>query len=115
MTPTAIPVLAAVFNPVSPFGCGCAPPLLSVLLSGMVKLQTHYRLPCDDEPPLHSHESINVQRNFECITDSDLVFRGCVKASVRVRHKLGHRHIAGPQAHCLGLTVECNLELVWVG
>ena len=121
MTPTAIPTLEAVFNPEPPFDCDCvcsgdcAPPLLSVLLSGTVILQAHYRLPRDDEPPLHSHESINVHIRFEWVTDSNLVFRGCVKASVRVHHKLGHRHIADSQAHCLGLTVECDLEFVYVG
>ena len=122
MTATAIPALAAVVNPESPFDCDCVcsgdcePPLLSVLSFGTVILQTYYRLPRNDEPLLHSHESINVQRNLECVADSDLVFRGCVKASLRVRHKLGHlMFIADSQAPCLGLTVECDLVSVWVG
>ena len=122
MTATAIPALAAVVNPESPFDCvcvcsgDCEPPLLSVLLSGTVILQTHHRLPRDHEPLLHSHESINVQRRFEWVTDSDLVFRGCVKAGARVRHKLGPlRLTADSQALGLGLTVDYDLESVWVG
>ena len=78
-----------------------------------MKLQTHYRLPRDDEPLLHSHESINGQSNFEWVTDSNLVFRGCVKASARVRHKLSPLSVsADAQAHCLGLTVDCDLVSV---
>ncbi len=87
-----------------------------MLLSGTVILQTHYWLPRDDEPLLHSHESINVQRNFVWVADSDLVFRGCIKASARVRHKLGPlRFTADPKAFRLGLAVDCDLVFVWVG
>ena len=126
MRATAIPALAAVVNPESPFDCDCVccvdgsdafpKPSLIVLLSGTVILQTHYWLPRDDQPFRHSHESINVQRNFVRVTDSDLVFRGGVKASARVRHKLSPLRVtADSKALRLGLTVDCDLVFVWQG
>ena len=79
-------------------------------------LQTHGWPPRDDEPVLHSHKGINVQRNLVWVADSDLVFHGCVKASARVRHKLGPLRVtADSKAPRLGLTVDCDLVFGWVG
>ena len=87
-----------------------------MLLSGTVILQTRYWPPHDDQLLLHSHESINVQIHFVWVADSDLVFRGCVKASARVRHKLDPLRVtADSKAPRLVLTVDCNLVLVWGG
>ena len=126
MRATTIPAMAAAVNPEPPFdwvdvdwvGCGaCVPlkPSYIVLLSGTVILQMHYRLPRDDWPLLHSHESINVQINAEWVADSDLMFAGFVKPGTRVCHKLRPLGIiVDPQAPCLGLTVDCDLVPVWV-
>ena len=124
MRAAAIPALAATVNPESPFDCvdvdcvgcvDCVPPKPSyiVLSSGTVTLQTHYRLPLDDGPHLHSHEGINVQANAEWVADSDLVFPGFIKPRARVRHKLRPLGITVDlQAPCLGLTVDCDLVSV---
>jgi len=122
MRATAIPTLVAAVNPESPFdgvdiGCvACVPlkPSYIVLLSGTVILQTYYRLPRDDWPLPHSHESINIQISAEWVADSDLVFLGFVKPSERVCHKLRPLGIiVDPQAPCLGLAVDCDLVCVW--
>ena len=87
-----------------------------MLLSGTVILQTYYGLPRDDQLPLHSHESINIQTNSVWVADSDLVFRGCVKASARVRHKLSPLRVtADSKALRLALTVDHDLVFVWGG
>jgi len=128
MIATAIPAFVAALNPESPFGCvdiesvgcigciHCVPlkPSYIVLLSGTVILQTHYWLPRDDGPLLHSHEGINVQTNAEWVADNDLVFPGFIKPGARVRHKLCPLGItADPQTPCLGRTVNCDLVFGW--
>ena len=120
MTPNAIPTLAPGVNPGSPLDSvsldeGPKPSFI-VLLSGTVILQRHSWPRGNDGPLLHSHESINIQRNAIWVADSDLMFPGCVKPCPRVRNKLGPLRVGGDsKTSCFRLTVNRYLVSVWVG
>jgi len=124
MRATAIPALVAALNPDSLFDCVLPvpgsndepKPSFIVLLSRTVILQGHDRLPRNEGPFLHSHESINVQRNTKWVADSDLMFPGRVKLGTRVRNELGPlRAAVDSEAPCFGLAVDRDLVSVWKG